>query len=766
MAEESSSSEQGSVEMGHPFSADRPIQRRDQDLLGRARFAEALADAIAGWTHGDSLVIGLHGPWGMGKSSIKNMALDRFNDLSGESKPMVVEFNPWEWSAQEEVASAFFRGIGGVLGREDKSETRKRRAAMWRALGAYFYLGSSVARGVRWLLSAALLLVGLLGLGWALPRDGVLQTIFIVIGALAIVASGLFAAGGKVADSFALALTAAAEAKSRSLPDVKSELTSLLRGLGRPIVVVIDDVDRLTPEEIRLVFQLVKANADFPNLVYVLLFDPTYVDESLKRSGVASPEDFREKVIQVGFDVPQVEAGRVHRSLFEGLNQVLTDEAVSERFDRGRWARIFIPGLSPYFENLRDVRRFLSTFSFHVSLLRSQEAFEVNPVDLVGLEVLRVFEPVVYRRVAEAKSTLTSGPRGGHVFGTGDQEAEQRRELIHELLRPEIGDRRSRIEEIVKELFPPAAWALGGSSYAESFEEQWLRELRVCHPSVFDRYFLLAIPEGDISQGELDRLRSLAGDKEGLVGALRDLNERGLLGVALDRLEAYKQHIDIGYAVPFVTALMDIGDDLPEGDDGFFSIDAETHAGRIMHWYLKQEPDAGRRADILKEAIQATSGLFLPVREVSMQRRSQEQPHDEDLYLVDEGDLGALQELCVERIRKAAESGELQRHTRMKYILYRWKEWAGDEATRWVETLIASEDGLLAFLAASMRRVRSLGMGDYAYAEDWEMDLKEIVDFVSIDRVSEEVRKLEDASLTDEQRGAVEAFRRALVAAR
>lgn len=45
----------------HLFSADRPIETRSDDLLGRAPFAAALAEAIAAWRERDSLVIALYG---------------------------------------------------------------------------------------------------------------------------------------------------------------------------------------------------------------------------------------------------------------------------------------------------------------------------------------------------------------------------------------------------------------------------------------------------------------------------------------------------------------------------------------------------------------------------------------------------------------------------------------------------------------------------------------------------------------------------------
>jgi predicted KAP-like P-loop ATPase len=55
------------------------------------------------------------------------------------------------------------------------------------------------------------------------------------------------------------------ENQEKSLEQMRRELREEFKNLSAPIVVVVDDIDRLTEDEINLVFRLVKANADFPN---------------------------------------------------------------------------------------------------------------------------------------------------------------------------------------------------------------------------------------------------------------------------------------------------------------------------------------------------------------------------------------------------------------------------------------------------------------------------------------------------------------------
>ena len=111
---QSDSAEKSSLESY--LSADRPIKTKKEDSLKRARFSEALAKVIQGWRKKPSLVIGLYGEWGSGKSSIKNMVIETLN-AEGTQPLSIVEFSPWQVSGQDLLAENFLREIGQALGK-------------------------------------------------------------------------------------------------------------------------------------------------------------------------------------------------------------------------------------------------------------------------------------------------------------------------------------------------------------------------------------------------------------------------------------------------------------------------------------------------------------------------------------------------------------------------------------------------------------------------------------------------------------------------
>jgi predicted KAP-like P-loop ATPase len=720
----------------HPFSADRPIIHSKEDLLGRLPFAKSMAEAIKRWQEKDSLVIALYGQWGSGKTSLKNMIVESFNE--GKAKgPLVVEFNPWHWSGRDQLLKAFFHEIGLTLGSSDITVTGKQRAERWQRYGAYLSMGASLSASLKEILP----LFGIPGVGILcdLAEKGLAKS------------SQAIQEGAK-----GLKDTAAS-----SLHELKRDITEDLRLLKRPILIVMDDIDRLTADEIRILFQIVKANADFPNLIYLLLFQRDIIEKSLDKSqGIISGKDFLEKIVQVGFDIPLIEKSKLERVLFAKLDELLTPLGDNERFDNRRWGNIFIPGIRPYFQSLRDVNRFIATLSFHISLFRNVESFEVNPIDLIALEVLRVFESDVYQRIPAAKFLLTERTdSSNHSKERQDIE----KTLIQSIIDQAPPENQQYVKEIFKELFPCIEWMLGGSRYGSGFADRWYRELRVCHPDVFQRYFHFSIPEGDVSQLDLDRILKNAGDRDKLVREFRALSERKLLGIALDRLESYKQMIDIKHALSFVTAIFDIGDELPESPSGFFVFGPDIHAYRIIFWYLMKEKDVSVRADILKKAMKASEGLFLPIYCAQSEVDKQERQKSPDMFLVAEKDVDALKTICICKISAASKSGFLQNHTKMLNILYCWRSWKSVEAPQaWVKRLIRSREGLLIFLKAVLQQSTSQGVGDYVAKITWYIRLKTIEDFITVDVLERKIKEIEIDKITPEEKRAVDAFNKAL----
>lgn len=99
-------------------------------------------------------------------------------------------------------------------------------------------------------------------------------------------------------------------------------------------MIVLDDLDRLSAEQLKAMFQLVKAHMDFANVVFLLLFQRETVEQGLQRAGFDGA-DYLEKIIQVPFSLPAISSGQLEALLFGKLDAILANEQqLQQRFDK------------------------------------------------------------------------------------------------------------------------------------------------------------------------------------------------------------------------------------------------------------------------------------------------------------------------------------------------------------------------------------------------------------------------------------------------
>jgi hypothetical protein len=249
-----------------------------------------------------------------------------------------------------------------------------------------------------------------------------------------------------------------------------------------------------------------------------------------------------------------------------------------------------------------------------------------------------------------------------------------------------------------------------------------------------------------------------------LTAHLRQLEQRGLLEVLLDRLEAYKTTLPLEHAEQIVTSLLDVGDALPDSGPGMFSISPSMQACRVIHWFLAQESDPARRLQILRKALSDTEGLALTVRVVSLESGTPEKRDENpDFYLVDVAGEQELQAVAVAKIEAAARNGELAVSPQLAAVLFRWRDWAGIEAPRsWSVDQTSSAEGFLTFLCGFVGDVHVSAMGSYASQTKKVIRLGEVETFVDEAALRSGLEAVGDRPLNDREAVAVEALRTAL----
>ncbi|MEZ9949228.1 NTPase [Vibrio breoganii] len=741
----------------HGFASDRPIMKVEDDLLGRSGFSSDLADAMASWQGNDSLVVALHGDWGSGKSSIKNMALSRLDSIT-ENKPDIIQFSPWEWAAQEKITASFFQEISKSIGRKDKSKSGKKLAATLKKYGRYLNAGETVVSGLSSALPTLFVLATLVGIGGNFSNETWVNNtstfMLIVLGGWAAILKWGKVLLAKLSGN----VEATSKEKEQSLSDIRQELTTLLLKRNGPLIVVMDDLDRLTSSQLRMVFQLIKANLEFPNVVFLLLFQRDLVEDKMN-DGMQLGRDYLEKIIQVPFDIPRIENTRLHSLLFNKLDKIIEqDESAASMFDSGRWGSIFYGSLNAYFDNLRSIYRYTSTLSFHFTLLKGKSAFEVNPVDLIAIECLRVFEPDVYKEIARSKEIFTKN--GSDKYG---RSKESTADLINGILDKANLDKREAVKEMVEQLFPTIEWALGGTFYSGDFSSTWLRDMRVCHPSNFDKYFQFSIPSGELSNSDLQEMLSLTADSDRFSSFILSLKERGILKNALSQFESFTDEIPLENGNAYIKGILDIGDHVDHESTGFTMFSSNTHAVRLVVWFLRRIDDLDERGNLLLDCFKNSNGISI-VESILQGDENRREKSDADLILQD----GEFEQLKAEFVRKLDEMSEaspteLLANEHLVSFLYRWKRW-GDEnkVIDWLKLQTQTAEGCITLLKNFVSKSSSQTMGDYVVKITTYIKLENIENFLDIAPIQEKVWDIDEAKLDAKGQEALKAFQDAL----
>lgn len=423
------------------------------DELGRLPYVQAVVGLIERASAPKrSLVFGLIAEWGSGKSTVMASLIQQL-ELS-PSRWLVAQCNPWMYSDLGSLVEGFFGELRAVLPREDRwNNTRENLGKFAKTVAPLGGFGNFVGFDVSKVIEKG----------------------------------GQFLAG----DSSASGLKAKAE-KSLAESD-------------RPILMVLDDLDRLDPSELLTVFKLVRLVGRLPNVYYVLSYDEDTLIDSLSRTELAygdrqRAQDYLEKIVQVRLDLPPMRDDDIARMFDARLNTMLVSHEIELTSDDvKRLRRLFGRFLLPRLRTPRSIQRLVAQLHATFTPLRH----EVNVVDFLTLTFLRTEFPLVYQLLPEHRAELTMqvGPDGPDEPG----EIEQRWEKLIAQRSPtsHVGT----VMSLLGDLFVPLGLAVNPRRNMATMYQAIHNRRGPGSADYFDRYFNFAVPLDDI--GDLAVLRAL-----------------------------------------------------------------------------------------------------------------------------------------------------------------------------------------------------------------------------------------------------------------
>lgn len=697
------------------FDPDKAIESCGDDKLGRCEFSKSLGEFIYNCDGEDSIVLGLLGEWGYGKTSIINMTIEHIKEISEgkDSAPLIIRFNPWLFSNQNQLIKKFFDEMNITI--KNKSEC-----------------GDIVGKFKSYVNKLVPPIIGLVSVLDPARAQGLLKTAEYVDGM---------------------------QSEEESLESIKEDINKLIIKNSLRFIVVIDDIDRLSDFEICQIFQLVKLIADFKNTTYLLSFDRSVIINAIDRGLQKGFGDkYLDKIVQVPIEVPKLSKGDEERFLIGKMNNIIKD-IPEDKIDQVYWWNLYHSGIKTFFKNLRNVNRYINILNFNFELTKN----EVNIVDLFAITSIQVFLPEVYYEIRENKELFTE------LFSSSitPQEKEVPKKLCDNIIGMVDESFRGSLKEILGYMFPKVKTIYGNVCYGREWLPDWRKDLRICSPDVFDTFFKFSIPKDKISKKELELVISLNYDFNLFKKALLDLikNEKileflGYLGDYIDEIP--KENIG-----NVVAALMDTGDSFPQTKPTLLGPDTPMKILQIIHQFTLRFNFPEERYDLLKNAIEKSEdSLYIFIEELGIEDSRQgryglrETTRPEEDWTVNSEQLEELEKVACNKIEVWAEDGKLAKHNKLPEILFTWKRWDPDKAKKYIADLIKDDESLINFVSAFAEKSVSYSIGDKVPKPVIKMNLKIMGELVELNEIKTRIQSIKDSSfeLDDTQEKVIELF--------
>jgi nucleoside-triphosphatase THEP1 len=323
------------IDNKYSFGLDTPIKKADKDLFNMGSLVKRIVNYIAFTDVSDSASsIGIVGEWGDGKSSLMNLVEEKIKE---EHKNfIIVHFNPRSSKKADFIQEDFLESL--------KQALSPKHSGIDRTIDKYA-VALDVLPGVPSIVSKGLDLLQI--------RTG----------------------------------------KKREIK--RGELLKAIKDINCRIVVLIDDLDRLTGEELVEVLKVLDVNGAFPKMVFLTSFDKNYVNTVLRDylSLGNQTRPYTDKYFTVEIRVPLHPSFR----LIDYLVKLLTDASKSgfikkKASEVEEMTRNLANFIMPRLRTIRDIKRFTNQFLYDYAEVQRDVSYR----DYLLLELIKYSHPDDY----------------------------------------------------------------------------------------------------------------------------------------------------------------------------------------------------------------------------------------------------------------------------------------------------------------------------------------------------------------------------------
>ena len=717
------------------FHTDEPITELKEDILGRGQFSKNLAQAICRYKGQESLVLGLYGHWGSGKTSIINMMIQEV--LDQEDDILIIEFKPWYFSGQDQLLEQFFKHLSSeIISKIDKFEKTAKKSI--EKIGEHLSRLSSVLKPVKYVSP-------FIGISSELV-DEMLSKSKVVADAL----SGL---------------------KTEQKFDViaqKKELDKELKNLNKKILIIIDDIDRLTKEEMRQIFQLVKGLANFPNTIYLLSFDPQVVTEALQDVQTGDGAKYLEKIVQVGFSVPEVSRLKLEKYFIEKVYTILPhDSKIDKNLDQdfiskdendqfiinsSYWEEIVYSGnFLSYFDNLREINRFLNVFRFDYDFIVN----EVNTIDLVVLSAIKSQDNKLYNFIRDNKdlfspnSDMRDKIRNPNLIGRDDNNNQEQVDSLKQIYldNQETFQKNHIVESILKIIFPTFRLLLQPNHRQWGHESTLEKQRRITSREIFDIFFQLSILDDKIPYEEIKSIIAVQDKPEEFAEKIKEfMSEEKKFQELFSELNLHQEEFEENNKNELLKVLLPIGDFIDS-----YKMRVTYYSEKFSSFFITLLKNSSIDLMSFLQDLQNKNieGIYL-LCELLHSYSIKHGFYDENRNFIgdeiDKSEHGEtfkqLEQLIDIRLQNKADNDSLINEHNFSYYLYTWRRINQEAAKKYVHKLLGTTQGIINYLTGGLSYSFTYSSMDKETKPKFEPQY--ITYFIEVEDLRNQVQKIKD----------------------
>lgn len=185
----------------------------------------------------------------------------------------------------------------------------------------------------------------------------------------------------------------------KTIWSIRFNISKKLWTLSSKIVIIIDDIDRLKPEKISSILQLVKSTANFNNIIYILSYDKEIVSNSINSQYKQKWKNYIDKFIQMEINLPKPTFFWITSLLLKNI-----DSFIEYTHNKYPWTNYKLGEVEKneifwFFKSwkwrekistIRDIKRFINMLKTDFNLFHSKyHSEEINIWDFILIEYIK-----------------------------------------------------------------------------------------------------------------------------------------------------------------------------------------------------------------------------------------------------------------------------------------------------------------------------------------------------------------------------------------